>query len=291
VAVIDPASNRVVADVAVGGSPTALAVGDGSIWTLNTGEQTISRIDIQTRERVRTISAGSTASDIAFSGDAIWVANAATDTISALETLTGAVESQLRLRIPHGRTWFVPPRISLASNGRRIWATGGDLTTVVIDAVSRRVVRRLSAPPGLASDRSPGGPHIAIGPAGVWATDGQDELLRVDVSPPTSVKLGGFGQGEVGIMSVAVGHDVWAPGGADTLWKIGSRFATPEGKFSVGAGPLDVVIGGGSIWTANAFDGTVSRLDPQSGHIATIQVGGSPRAVAFAGGLLWVSVD
>jgi YVTN family beta-propeller protein len=40
----------------------------------------------------------------------------------------------------------------------------------------------------------------------------------------------------------------------------------------------------------NALDGTVSRIDAETGEIeATIDVGGFPREVAAGGGAVWVS--
>src|SRR4029079_9165196 len=113
-AVIDPANNNVVAVIPVGTTPTTIVSGGGAVWTLNTGEQTISRIDASTRQRTRTISAGAVASDIAFADDAIWVANASADTVSVLDE-DGGVEKTLRLGIPHNRREFATPHVVLAS--------------------------------------------------------------------------------------------------------------------------------------------------------------------------------
>ena len=46
VAIIDPHSNRVTGQVAVGAAPAALALGNGSLWVANTVDQTVSRIDL-----------------------------------------------------------------------------------------------------------------------------------------------------------------------------------------------------------------------------------------------------
>ena len=48
----------------------------------------------------------------------------------------------------------------------------------------------------------------------------------------------------------------------------------------------------GSVWVANHLDGTVSRLEPSTGHVqATIPVGQGPNALAAAGGSLWVGSE
>ena len=60
-------------------------------------------------------------------------------------------------------------------------------------------------------------------------------------------------------------------------------------EISVGAGPSAATEGGGSVWIANAADGTVSRIDRRRDEAVRIAVGGAPAAVAFGGGSLWVA--
>jgi YVTN family beta-propeller protein len=60
-------------------------------------------------------------------------------------------------------------------------------------------------------------------------------------------------------------------------------------QIRVGAAPSAVVDGGGSVWIANAADGTVTRIDRTRDDRVRIPVGGAPAALAFAGGSLWVA--
>ena len=55
------------------------------------------------------------------------------------------------------------------------------------------------------------------------------------------------------------------------------------------ASPAALAAGAGSLWAANTLDGTVSRIDPDSGHAVAIPVGGEPSALAFGAGSLWVA--
>ena len=52
-----------------------------------------------------------------------------------------------------------------------------------------------------------------------------------------------------------------------------------------------MAVGAGSVWVASG-DGTVSRIDPNSGRVvATITVGGTPEDVAVGAGAVWVTVE
>ena len=35
----------------------------------------------------------------------------------------------------------------------------------------------------------------------------------------------------------------------------------------VGNGPADIAVGEGAVWVTNRFDGTISRIDPDSGEV------------------------
>ena len=289
VAVINPNGNAVLSAVPVGTAPTTIVAGGGAVWTLNTGEQTISRIDVSTRERTRTISAGAVASDIAFADDAIWVADADSDTVSVLDE-RGGVQARIQLGIPHGNLRTSPPRVALTSYGRQVWATGGrGLPTVVIDADTRRVVRRIKGLPDVDADTGPGGPDIAVDASGAWSTDGTDELFRVDTVPSEGLQFGGF-HGDQGVGGIAAGRGfVWAAG-AGEVWQIRPSPARPITTFPVGAEPTGIAVGPDSVWTANALDGTVSRISITTGRMTTIPVGGTPSDLIVANGLVWVTV-
>jgi YVTN family beta-propeller protein len=57
------------------------------------------------------------------------------------------------------------------------------------------------------------------------------------------------------------------------------------------AGPASaVVIGSGSVWAADASNGTVSRIDPHSGVVVDrISVGGDPASITSGDGAIWVA--
>jgi YVTN family beta-propeller protein len=59
---------------------------------------------------------------------------------------------------------------------------------------------------------------------------------------------------------------------------------------SVGAGPVDVLVGRDAVWVANAAQGSVSRIDPATNTVTrTIQVGRDPVRLAAGFGSIWVA--
>jgi YVTN family beta-propeller protein len=60
-------------------------------------------------------------------------------------------------------------------------------------------------------------------------------------------------------------------------------------QFAVGRGPSAAAVGAGSVWVANQRDGTVSRVDADTRHTTTIDVGDEASALAFGAGSLWVA--
>jgi virginiamycin B lyase len=71
---VDASSCKILASVPVGSRPRFLAAGEGSIWTLNQGDGTVSRVDEKGRKVVATIRAGipGTGGDIGYGAHSVW---------------------------------------------------------------------------------------------------------------------------------------------------------------------------------------------------------------------------
>jgi streptogramin lyase len=72
---VDPQTNLVTDRVNVGAKPKFTTVGAGSIWTLNQGDGTVSRIDVKSRKLMTNIDVGvpGGGGEIAFGKGAVWV--------------------------------------------------------------------------------------------------------------------------------------------------------------------------------------------------------------------------
>src|SRR5205807_10050395 len=116
VAVIDPKSNRVVADVPVGFAPRAVVAGGNRVWVLNDADQTATAIDPRTLRVVRTVGLRVTPSDEWPNGATDWVGlPGAVEMIGASATDVTTIE-----------LWKPPGVVRASFHGRcPMFVTGG----------------------------------------------------------------------------------------------------------------------------------------------------------------------
>ena len=68
------------------------------------------------------------------------------------------------------------------------------------------------------------------------------------------------------------------------------RSGSVTGTVAVGAQPVAVAAGGGSLWVANMHDDTLTRLDPTTRRVlGTVPLGGAPTALTTTADAVWVS--
>jgi YVTN family beta-propeller protein len=140
-------------------------------------------------------------------------------------------------------------------------------------------------------NRTPTG--LAVGAGAIWVAHGQrGELSRVEpqfgrVTQTIPVTI----RSSTGVVAVGAGY-VWAAYGDSTLARFEPGGVRQAGSALTGAIPAAVVVGGRSVWVANAGDATVQRFDAttfEEGPVRTYSVGRRPAAAAFGSGALWVA--
>ena len=72
VVALDP-SGSIAASVPVGARPVALAAGAGALWVANLDDQSVTRVDVSSRQAVRTIPIGGAPTALAGTTSAVWV--------------------------------------------------------------------------------------------------------------------------------------------------------------------------------------------------------------------------
>ena len=296
VGVIDAKTNKLIGQAQVGIRPDAVSVGEGAVWVANLDDQTLTRIDPESRTVQATVSLNSIPHDVTAAAGAVWVASGVggvprammyvspqdNTEIGTISTSDGVEGSGLGLN-------------SVSFGARAVWAafdytspSGPDTLLRRVDPAAHRIVdeTHLAA---WASD-------IALGSAGVWITDREGGAV-LHVSPNNLETRETITVGPLP-SSIAVGAGaIWVSTFEDdgvrrleTAWPNGRT--TAGERIAVGDGPIDIAVGEGAIWVANSLDGTVSRIDPDSSRVVeTIDVGGSPQGIAVGEGAVWVTVQ
>ena len=261
----------------VGKGPAGVAVGEGSVWVANAGDDTVSRLDAKTGKPAGTpIPVGNAPFGVAVGEGSVWVANV-DNTVSQLDAKTGK---------PTGTPIRVgkEPR-SVAVGEGSVWVTNtADHTVSRLDA---KTGKPIEAP--IRVGNAPFG--VAVGEGSVWVTNPPDTVSRLDAQTgkliDAAIRVGNAPFG------VAVGEgSVWVTKVDNTVSRLDAQTGKPTGTpIRVGNDPFAVAVGEGSVWVTNINDNTVSRLDAQTGKPTgtPIRVGKEPRGVAVGEGSVWVT--
>jgi YVTN family beta-propeller protein len=301
VGLIDPKTNRIVAQIPVGASPTRLALADGFVWVLNSADRTVSRIDTASSIVLRTIPLPGPADAIAADEHGAWVvyvrSGSALGTGSAGAAFVDARFNDVTQTVVLNRLFEGGDAIAIGEGS--VWAADRGFVTR-IDPTTGKVLAVVPA-------GSTGYSGVAVGDGAVWAI-GFPGVVRIDPAPNTVVT------------SIPVGQNASGGGPSPTAITLGdgavwvaNRFVPPQGvspsskrgtvtridpatnavvaTIPVGHDPFGIAFGAGAIWVANRTDFTVSRIDPRSNRVTgTIRIGNRPQGIAAGNGAVWVSV-
>ena len=110
---VDASSGAVLATIPVGPKPRFLAAGEDSVWTLNQGDGSVSRIDAQSRKVTATITVGipGPGGDIAWGAGSVWTTVFGVP-LTTIDGRTNKIRRQWigpggdALRFGHGSIWL-----------------------------------------------------------------------------------------------------------------------------------------------------------------------------------------
>jgi streptogramin lyase len=137
---------------------------------------------------------------------------------------------------------------------------------------------------------------VDVGAGAVWVGDYErNQVFRVDprsgrVTRSYRVKgrLLRIAAGPLGVWAVTApgSGPITGPEGERRLVRIDRGSRGPVLKLSCDG---TLTVGGRWIWLSDVCERTVSRLDPRTGAITSIDVGGEPWSIALGAGAAWVS--
>jgi serine/threonine protein kinase len=279
---LDPRTSQPVAAITVGPNPVGVAAGEGSVWVIDSDDQTLSRIDPERERLADTVSlslVNAPPSLIAAGEGAVWTLfpfggvryDPAADSISAPWNDNPAAE-------PY---WF-PSDLAVGAGAIWVGASG----VFRIDPEAGAAVRP--------ADKVISGPEltwaVAIGEGAVWAANSSGSIARID---PTTSRVTRATEIGVALDDIAVGEGaVWAMNANDdSVLRIDPASGRAAGTVRVGRSPGALAAGAGAVWVASERDATITRIDPATFDLKTIDVGGRATDVATGLGGVWVTVD
>ena len=273
---IDPGTGKIVAEVPVGPEPRAIAVGGGSVWVANEGNETVTRI-VSSSPKTTTITLQGHPTGLAFAEGAVWAATIEGGLIRIDPKFDSAADP-VRLSGGVGNTNPGPPAVVPA--GGSLWVSAPSTTLV-------RVALGSGGRKSFTPDTGVDGP-LASGAATLWAAAAS---FVAPIDPVTG--LGAGAAVHLSGVSTALTYGasaVWAVStNADDLQRIDPASGSVTDTVTVGRNPTGVAVGSGAVWVTNGSDGTVTRLDLRNLTKTTIRVGSSPTAVAAAPDGIWVT--
>jgi branched-chain amino acid transport system substrate-binding protein len=296
VAAIDP-TGHVDSYTEVGASPSNVTVGEGSVWVLNGDDQTVSRIDPETRKVVKTFGTGQTPTDIAVGGGAVWIGNAPgpgediayTASVSRIDPQSSVVTRTLRLP-PPAKDDFPPgevlPGVSqLAVEQGTLWAINPNFTVSRFQAATGDLVATVPVRAGGA---------IAAGKEGVWVVgDANTSVSVTRINTRTNRPGQTIELGSSFLSDIALGAgSVWASAPDDgVVWRIEPGPRPVTRTISVGAGASTISFADGALWVANFLEDTVLRIDPATNAVTQRStLPGTLQGIVAVEGRVWVSV-
>ena len=245
-------SGSIADTVSVGARPVAISSAAGALWVANLDDQTVTRVDVSSREAVRNVPISGAPTALAATTGAVWV----TDNTGRLSEIDPAYNRVTSIRQLAGSGSYNHATSPLIAAFGSIWIVDPDGHVSRVDTDSARQTGSV--------DVGDTPSAIAAGAGAVWVTNSADgTVTRID--PATLLTT-----------TIPVGHDPasvtvdaagpWiANAGDDTLVRIDPETNVVHGTTQVGDGPTAVLATPSALWVANSGDGTVMRLDPRSG--------------------------
>ena len=286
---IDPRSGHVSKATVVGRLPEAVALGAGSVWIANRGDDTISRLDRSGRMSA-TVPLDAEATALAFADGALWATTGTAGELLKIDPEYNRVSKTLELAAEPLHPYDGPnTRVSaIAVGAGGIWVGGFHLQKF---AGQRRLV---TGPIG-----TPSG--LAAADGFVWAADnGSGLLTQVDPAAHIirQISVGADsanGREQVyGITGIAACRgSLWLtdPGG-NRVWNVDPASTRIADAVAVPGRPTGIACDGRDIWVTSIGSDTVSEIDTTSARVRrTVRLDRTPAGIAANPKDIWVSVD
>ena len=280
VAAIDP-SGKITKSIAVGAAPVALASSPNALWVANLDDQTITHVDPNTAQAVRTIPVDNAPAGIAASDASVWVATGLNE-LDEIDPQYDRLTSKHVVKTIGSFYLGAPDRPAVFAFGS-LWIVHPDGYVQRVDPASLTVETSVD----VGNDPT----AIAAGTGFVWVANEDDgTVTRIDPTTLVTTTIP-VGHGPTAI-SIGAGGAWVANSGDNAVVRIDLSTNAVTTSVGVGSKPDAVLATPSAVWVANAGDDTLMRIEPASAKVTkTIHLGVTPTALASAGGRIWVAVQ
>jgi len=260
----------------VGTQPWDVAFDGASIWVVNSGEDTVTKLRASDGAAEGTFATGDFPRAILFDGVNIWIINSYDSTVTKLRASDGALLGTFLDFISFGD--------ALAYDGTYIWCGS---------ALTRSTVSKLLASDGtyqgfVRTDPIAAALLVAAGKLWVAAAGGNSvESFRLSDLRKQQTTAVGLAPGGLAFD----GRNVWvANGDSDFLSVLRAKDGTVQRTIPASGNPAHIISAAASMWVTQFSSDTASKFRVSTGALeATYPVGDGPIGLAFDGTSIWVA--
>ena len=279
VGLVQPGSGHVVGQFAVGVAPSQVVADAHVAWTVNADARTVSRIDLATG-RVRTLGTVATPTALALGGGSLWVSYA-----NPLQEYGMFSVGILRLdptslqqsaQIPLARQPRGGP-LPLLVTPRGVWVGTFGSADRIDPARDRADLRVPVSDPQFGASTL-----LALAQlrGAIWALTDDRSVVQIDpasrkVRVLTKLDIPAFGTMVAGSGSLWVSE-------LGRVWRLDPTRRQQPHDIITGVNASDIAFGDGAVWVTNEVTGALTRIDPATEHVRSMQVGGAPTAVSVS---------
>jgi YVTN family beta-propeller protein len=155
---IDPATNKVIAEILVPEKSAAVNFGEDAAWVTTPGANTLTRVDPKTNQVTATVAVGPGPRFVTVGAGSIWTLNQGDGSISRVDGKTANLIATIEAGISG-------PGGEIAFGEGRVWATIFQIPITEIDPATNTVVKQWVGP---------GGDSIRVGHGSVWLSNLQN---------------------------------------------------------------------------------------------------------------------
>jgi YVTN family beta-propeller protein len=152
---IDPATNKISAEITVTPNSASCLFADGAIWVTTPEKNLLTRVDAKTNQVTDTIEVGPGPRFLTAGAGSIWTMNQGDGTVSRVDTKTRKLIQNIETGVPGSGG-------EIAFGAGHVWATGFQIPITEIDPAKNAVIKQWFGA---------GGDSIRVGHGSIWLSN------------------------------------------------------------------------------------------------------------------------